>query len=171
MGHNIEAIVAKGPINEDKAREYKLAVAFEGDFVIVIVFSDSVLYWSDKLSLETESLSEELYDLCETTMHFARELGIGKFAYIKTDYFGGFGGQHAAIVEADGEIVVVKDINVALKEIGVVQHPGKDEFDSINLGEYRDTEYYYWNDKNNFALRVSNMIPGSIPDDFKWGWK
>lgn len=82
----------------------------------------------------------------------------GKLAYIETDYFGGVGSQSAILFEK-GFIKIKphktetywdeksssflhkpegdKAINIVLKELGVYKENGKDEFDSIRLGNYR----------------------------------
>ena len=56
-----------------------------------------------------------------------------------------------------------KSINDVLKEIDVKATHLADEFDTLNLGEYRATEYYYWH--NNIADKKENMIAGRIPKD------
>lgn len=66
---------------------------------------------------------------------------------IETDYFGGFGEQHATVYK-DGKVLPNNEwnpkhnkynpINLALKFMGLESDPDKDEFDTINLGNYRD---------------------------------
>lgn len=59
---------------------------------------------------------------------------------IETDYFGGFGEQSAKLYR-DNEILMNgtdnDPINQALKMMGVKAKPGMDEFDTINLGNFR----------------------------------
>jgi hypothetical protein len=74
------------------------------------------------------------------------------------------GEQAASLYQNEKLILENKTINEVLKELGVIREHSKDEFDTINLGEYRATEYYYW-DINNFADKKTNMIPGKIPKD------
>lgn len=69
---------------------------------------------------------------------------IGRMAYIEAEFFGGDGTEAHILVEEDGEVrtaIAESDaINVALKWLGV-QSGGKfDEFESVGLGRYRDTE-------------------------------
>ena len=80
----------------------------------------------------------------ETVSTFVAQLGAGKFAYVEAEFFGGVGGQSAAIWN-EGEVVfgpVVSEhaINDALKLLGVVKGEAQDEFDAIKLGAYRNTE-------------------------------
>lgn len=97
-------------------------------------------------------LSPSIYEI------LVQESRNGKLAYIETDYFGGGGSQSATLFKnsktkiqpiktetlwdektyryyhrPEGE----KAINVILKELGVYKEKGKDEFDSIGLGNYR----------------------------------
>ena len=72
----------------------------------------------------------------------------GKIAYIEADYFGGVGFQNA-IVWDNQETVFYEEnadwaINKALKFIGIVKDKDKfDEFDTVGLGKFRDTEAWY----------------------------
>lgn len=88
----------------------------------------------------------DLYDinglsdkLVEILSHYSLQAPI---AYIATDYFGGTGSQ-AATVFANGNIILppqwaeIGIINQALKLIGVISNKNIDEFDALNLGQYR----------------------------------
>jgi hypothetical protein len=165
MGHNIEAIIAKKPINEAKAAAYGLAVAYESDYAIVILFEDSIYYWSCKLDLDFLSIDEDFNEASETAFFLAAELGIEQYAFIRTDYFGGMGYQHALFMEKGALKSKENSINDALKKIGVVAKEGLDEFDTLNLGQYRGMEEYYWEGAQNFALRKVNMLRGKVLKD------
>lgn len=162
MGHHLHAIVGKNPINLEKIKSYQLAVAFEDDFVIIILEIESLCYWAEKLNLSTESESDNLDWACELVFYLASELGLQKYALVQTDYFGGMGEQFAALCENGKMITKEKKINEILENLGVKRKFNMDEFDSINLGEYRGTEEYYW-DTMNAASTKSNMIEGRIP--------
>ena len=164
MGHNICAIIGKRPINEETLKKYQLALAYEGDFAIIILNQDSVWYWADKLNLRIESESENIDWACGLIFHFAKEHGYKKYADIQTDYFGGIGSQCASLYD-DGIIITPdKSIDDILNLLGVQRIGSKDEFDVINLGKYRNSENYYWS-SDNWADRKSNMIAGRIPID------
>jgi len=164
MGHSICAIIGKRPVDEDNLKKYQLALAYEGDFAIVILDQDSVWYWAEKLQLNIQSQSENIEWACELSFHFAKELGLKKYAIIQTDYSGGTGAQSASLYEEGQLVMGDKPINDILRLIGVEKTKDKDEFDAINLGGYRDSEYYYW-DSNNWADAKPNMIAGRIPKD------
>lgn len=165
MGHAICALIGKKPINEDNAGKYQLAIAYEDNFAIVILERESIYYWGDKLNLSFESESSTIDWACELVFYFAKELGFEKYGIIQTDYFGGIGEQCASLYENGKIVVQEKSINEILCQIGVIKNSYKDEFDILNLGEYRSTEHYYW-DTENFADRKPNMIAGKIPKDF-----
>ena len=74
--------------------------------------------------------------------------GIGVyFLLVSTDYFGGFGEQYStlyATTENGYETITVyrgsNPINDSLKEYGIISDENSDEFDTINLGQYRNME-------------------------------
>ncbi|MYM28910.1 hypothetical protein GTP58_11305 [Duganella sp. CY15W] len=67
----------------------------------------------------------------------------GRIAYIEAEYFGGEGTQAHILIDKDGEVktaIATSDaINEALKWLGVPSGGKADEFDTIGLGRYRDT--------------------------------
>ena len=83
-------------------------------------------------------------------------VGIGDFIYIETEYFGGEGSQCAGVFK-DGKLlktyrqhsreinpkaswpkrVLNSPINSALRELGVIRNAELDEFDTMDLGNYR----------------------------------
>jgi hypothetical protein len=67
-----------------------------------------------------------------------------KVAYVEAEYFGGAGGQSAAVWEDGslvlGPIVAESAINQALRALGVLKEKAVDEFDALNLGQHRDTD-------------------------------
>lgn len=159
MGHNICALIGKAPINKDKVREYGLAVAYENDFAIVILDWDQMQYWGGRLGYSTESHSEDIDWDCELSWFWAKELGWPKFAIIQTNYFAGMGEQSACLYNNAIKVIADTNINSVLEALGVVPLPDKDAFDTINLGEYRNTESYYWT-THNAATNKANMIEG-----------
>lgn len=164
MGHQLNAIIGKMPINEERLRYYQLAVAYESGWAIVILDADSMWYWDEKLGISAIDDNESIRWVGPLVFHFAKELGMQQFAIIETDYFSGMGEQSASLFDATGKAVIAnKSINEVLKALGVEKTiTDTDEFDAIRLGAYRATEYYYW-DTNNFAAGKTNMITGSIP--------
>jgi hypothetical protein len=68
-----------------------------------------------------------------------RRLGF-PIALIETDYFGGAGQQKARVVHGQETPLETGKINAALKILGVLNTPDKDEFDVVGLGKYRTNE-------------------------------
>lgn len=64
-------------------------------------------------------------------------------AWIETDYFGG-AGEQSAILWKDGQKRRFRErgrnIDAAMKELGVVCEGGCDEFDTLGLGKHRSNE-------------------------------
>ncbi|RAV55934.1 hypothetical protein DIU36_16615 [Mucilaginibacter rubeus] len=165
MGHHINAIIGRAPINEEQAKTYGLALVYEAGYVIVILDWDSVFYWSTKLNLSCDSTIEDLDWDCELIHYFASQLNFTDYVLIKTDYFAGNGEQYASLYKNGFCCWHGHSINIALAGIGVKRNMEMDEFDALNLGEYRDSEYYYWDGEHNLALKRENMIAGKIFKD------
>ncbi len=107
-----------------------------------------------------EKIIEPYEEFTLKTKKIIKELSFyGKCAYIETDYFGGVGIQISEIwengvrinkplisydgvekQELEDVIVVENSINETLKNIGIKRHKGKDEFDTVRLGNYRSNE-------------------------------
>ncbi len=65
------------------------------------------------------------------------------YVYIETDYFGGCGEQLAYAFIANRKIKAKSKygpINEMLKLLGVEKEVDKDEFDTVNLGNYRSND-------------------------------
>jgi len=106
--------------------------------------------------LENKEKSEEIkwtelpHDILATT-HIPNVRAFGKnktIASISTDYFGGSGHQEAKLFvnnkkEYDNSSEfdwLERPINTVLKKMGIKSKDGMDEFDTINLGNYRSNE-------------------------------
>lgn len=160
--HCIRAFIGKKDIistfsdNWVKANPIALAQEFAMIFLTNELYDDIVELVDSKLDTEYSKyfdyLSPSIYEL------LIQESKNGKLAYIETDYFGGGGSQSAILFE--NEVIKIqphktetcwdeknysyyhkpegdKAINIVLKELGVYKENGKDEFESIGLGNYR----------------------------------
>ena len=87
--------------------------------------------------------------LATTHIPNVREFGKDKtIAKISTDYFGGWGIQEAKLFvnnkkeysKSGGQDMKLTPINDVLKMMGVVADSGMDEFDTINLSNYRSNQ-------------------------------
>ncbi|MEM7775914.1 MAG: hypothetical protein AAF732_09920 [Pseudomonadota bacterium] len=148
MAHNISALITRRPLDETSAGELDLTLIVTGDFVIVPLYSNHSDYWMEKLGIPREMYSDMPHDT-PITLEFARRLNIDCFALIQTEYFGGIGEQFATVYSGNHRMMDVTEggINDALRMIGVVRQDGMDEFDSMELGKYREFSTYfkaYW---------------------------
>lgn len=149
MGHTISGIVT--------------SFKYTGDLPnVVLVGNYHLIPFTSRYSKQyMDQVIQPFDELTFATRKYLKELSFkGKCAYIETDYFGGAGIQLAEVWENgeritetlfsyDGiespknreETTVVSDaINECLRTIGIYCHEGKDEFDSVNLGWYRDNK-------------------------------
>lgn len=102
---------------------------------------------------------------------------IKTFAEISTDYFGGMGDQNGnAWVDGIEIDLKIHSINNALKTIGVIKEnydnansrTGSDEFDTINLGNYRSYEdiELEWKSSNNITSGIEyKFLLKYLPSD------
>lgn len=145
MGHCIQAIIATSGIADRLQSAYpqlSRVVARQG-FVILPIdadFIDSVTEARPPQSTNTFML------LTDAFQDFLRELSrLGPVVYIETEYFGGVGGQGAAVY-SDGQVVIKPEwgesgpINRALAIIGVNRGPLGDRFSALGLDAYRSND-------------------------------
>ncbi len=149
MDYSITALVAKAPASQTEARKYDLPLFFHNDFVIVALNFVHADYWAEKLGLIDKSKKPIILD-CRVTHFFAKALGFKTYAIVDVDVFLGQKQHHAAVYEEGREIMptLANGINLALKLLGVECRDGKDEFHSIELGEYTSFDELfekYWN--------------------------
>jgi len=78
-----------------------------------------------------------------------KNFGLVVFADIYTDYYGGYGSQKAYLYQCNtNDSITILDegnINRILNKYGISKEGVKDEFDSINLGNYRTNESLIYN--------------------------
>ena len=154
MGHETDAFIGKMPINFDKVNLYGLAVALENNFAIVFLDEKHLLIWEERLRLNcrrSESNSEFEGELIH---FFAKEIGVSNYVIAKFDYefFGVL--YNNGIKEDKGEI------NFILQKLGVKLSDKQNEFDELNLNDYRLSEAFYWDGELNFAKHKKNVIQG-----------
>ena len=145
MGHCIQAIVVASEIADRLRAAYpqlRCVSARQGYMILPIDadFVDSVTGAQPPNSTDTFMLLTEAFG------HFLRELSrFGPLAYIETEYFGGIGGQGAAVY-AGREVILAPEwresgvINRALKQIGMRRRPFADRFMALGLDAYRSND-------------------------------
>jgi hypothetical protein len=144
--HSVTGLIAKPAILESFAREHALhpPIALAAGLAILplrdVDIDSIVVPPCDYDDEHPQYLSRQLIDLLRRTSHQ------GPLIYFETEYFGGMGGQGAAVFQ-DGEVTFgpqwgqIGTINQALRLLGVrVEPPADDEFDTVGLGRYRRTE-------------------------------
>jgi hypothetical protein len=145
MGHCVQAIVTTPNVADELRALYPQLprVAAQQGFVILPVdagFIDSVTearpaQSSEKFMLLTAAFNELLRRLSR----------FGPLAYVETEYFGGIGGQGAAVYSG-GETVMEPEwresgpINRALGLIGVKRRLHRDQFRALGLEGYRSND-------------------------------
>lgn len=154
MGHNINTLIGRLPINIDKVEKYGLAVAVESNYAIVFL-DDHLFHWSYILDLRYYADNEYLCFGNELVHFFAQEIGLKNYviAYLSSGFYGVLYNNAIQIVEGG--------INLVLKELGVNSNGLQNEFDQLNLDKYRHSEVYYL--RNEFKWEIpANVIVGHI---------
>ena len=139
MGHCVRAIIGvhkdmQRIENDWFAKEIKLPQGYG-----MIFLTDALL---DEIGELFESANEPSDPETITSFLLQEYSFHTKLAYIETDYFGGIGTQ-GGVLYKNGQICRKPHsgdgtINLLLRELGVWCAPTKDEFDSLNLGIYRE---------------------------------
>lgn len=144
MAHHITALVTAGPVDAAQAARYELPCFHENGFTIIGLNAWHSDYWAEQLGIPPRNYSDLSLDN-DVTRFFARALGLGRYALISTEYFGGIGEQHAAVYEAGQTLMPATSdgINAALRLLGVRRGLLTDEFDTVNLRKYRGFDHYF----------------------------
>jgi hypothetical protein len=144
MGHHISAVLLRGPFDEHRARSFDLKpIPLTAGLTLFPLTAGFCDHWAEQLGV-MGFVSERPLLNCRVVHRLMQEVAREPFfAVIETDYFGGKGDQAAAVYCGDREVMApaestVGPINAALRHLGVRALPGKDEFDTVGLGWFRD---------------------------------
>lgn len=142
MGHELSAIVARGPGNASAARRLGLALVEAGAFVIVPLIPGQAV----TAGPDDRRLSDMEAD-CPAHLRVAAELGFDRFALIQSSYFGGQGQQWATVYHGAERTMAARAglaaVNDALERIGVLPDAGRDAFETIGLGGMRHADLFF----------------------------
>lgn len=144
MGHNISAIIGRRNTIQKLADTWIDASVIELPQEFAMVFLTNTLIESieEFYHISDDFCCPELDSYSTIAEQLLQEFSFHtRLAYIETDYFGGVGTQGGVLYE-NGKIIIKPrsgegTINLLLKELGVMCIRGLDEFDSLNLGNYR----------------------------------
>ncbi|HEY7426084.1 MAG TPA: hypothetical protein VH682_17775 [Gemmataceae bacterium] len=144
MGHHISVVLLRGPFDEQRARSFDLKpIRLTPDIVLFPLEAGFCDHWAGRLGISGFVSDRPLLN-CRVVHHLMREVAPELFfAVIETDYFGGQGGQAAAVYRGDREVMApavgaVGPINEALRHLSIRASAGNDEFDTVGLGRFRD---------------------------------
>jgi len=147
--HDVKALVAKERWLREETATLGSAV------VCPLVQGFALVPITDSLAAELKAvpsggiapLGEMAPGLVEVALRTSQSTAV---AYISTEYFGGHGGQDAVAWlngdvifspkgEGYGDVWPNSAISQALRAIGVIANAGQDEFDTLGLGNHRET--------------------------------
>ncbi len=145
MGHCIQIFIGEINILENIASNWDAAniIPLKQQFAMIFLtnqFFDDI----EELADTKDTLNDDRFLLLTSAIWeqilqpYSKN---GMLAYLETDYFGGVGTQAGVLFENGERIEGPSDkegiINQILRKMGVCIEPGKDEFDSVGLGNYR----------------------------------
>jgi len=146
MGHFVTGLIATPTVLEAFSREHSLhwPVTLVGGLAILPLREADLNSFratpSDDEAGGFQHLSKQLLDQLRRSSHE------GPLMYFETEYFGGVGGQGAAVFR-NGDLIFgpnwaeVGPINPALKLLGISSEPpARDEFETVGLHLHRDAE-------------------------------
>lgn len=147
--HDVKALVAKERWLREETATLGSAV------VCPLVQGFALVPITDSVAAELKTVPSRgvppLADMASGLVEVALRTSEGTpVAYISTEYFGGHGGQDAiAWLNGDmifspkskgyGDVWPNSAISQALRTIGVIANAGQDEFDTLGLGNHRET--------------------------------
>ena len=148
MPHCITALILREPCDEHAAREWDVAaVPLRGGLRLVHIDHYYTAYWQARRG-ETGTLDvpsdfpgvfprERVVASLVTDLAGTARDALPPFALVMTDYFGGLGEQWARAYLRGEAVPSVRDINAALRVLGVEAAAGLDEFDTVGLADHR----------------------------------
>jgi hypothetical protein len=145
VSHNITGLVLAGPCEPRAVREWDVVEVRLGAGLSLVHLTHYVTaYWqarrgeAGRLDLPPEL--PPVFPRERVVLSLAAALAGTEdctFALVMTDYFGGIGGQWACVFTAGRRVGGLRDINDALRELGVQAAADQDEFDTVGLGLHR----------------------------------
>lgn len=141
MAHTLQAIIAKSGAFSFPLPQVLRVVRLDGGIDMIPLSTQALkvlgITFCPLTAEREEELPQTLLGLCE---QLSKQCVL---AYIETEFFGGAGTQGHAFF-SEGKAVgrpVVSDsaINDALRYLGVAKGETHDEFESVGLGQHRDT--------------------------------
>jgi hypothetical protein len=146
MGHSVTGLIAQEPLLRRFSERHRLHAPIkllQGLAILPLRDDDLDAF----IPAPQSGRAPDFIYLSEQLMAVLREASSeGTLLYFETDYFGGFGGQGAAVFQ-NGVCVLgpesagIGPINRGLRWLGVrVQPPAPDEFETVGLHRHRDAE-------------------------------
>lgn len=146
MGHCLQAIVAELKVADSICARFPELARVESSVGFSIIPIDSHFIDSVSQPGPPPVSDEEFMLLTGGFCEFLKQLSqLGSIAYIETEYFGGTGGQGAAVYDQGAEVKAPKwsaagEINTALALVGVPKSWFIDRFATIGLRAYRSND-------------------------------
>lgn len=144
MTYILQAFITKKSNHKILTDSYKKSIAVEiGHELSLIPFTTELFDEMNKMK-DSKPIGKFDYLTENIEVELLKQIGDIKFAYIEADYFGGEGGQIAIIWEKQKRTYLSEwgdwEINKVLKDFGTIAKDGKDEFDTVGLGQNRRTK-------------------------------
>jgi GNAT superfamily N-acetyltransferase len=160
MGHLVTGLISRPAVLEGFSRKHLLhgPIALRGGGLAILPLREIDLKPcqpspSDDKARVLQYLSKPLLD------ELGRASCEGPLIYFETEYFGGVGGQGAAVFQ-DGQLIFgpqwaeIGPINHALKLLGTrIEPPAQDEFETVSLHLHRDSEGWLRVDERDVEFR------------------
>ena len=156
MSHSIRAFIGHRDMVDSLAKKWlKTPIQLNQELSMLYLTDELFDDITEKIGLRDNPFSDIFSFLNSSIISVLEEYSQhGKLAYCETDYFGGAGTQAALLYEngrqksppilttdnygAEKAPVDKRAINKVLKEFGIKKTEGKDEFDSVGLGDFRN---------------------------------
>ena len=151
MPHMIIAIILQGDFKSDQADYFDLyPIPLTNTLTLFHIDFYYSACWQHQLRMKdylpVVNITEVFYPKEIVIAEIIKRTSLSsnpRYAIIMTEYFAGMGNQYANVFinDKNGD-EQVSTINQALKFLGVVAVPGKDEFDTVGLSSIRSQPEY-----------------------------
>lgn len=147
MGYRLEAIICREQLARLITDEYQSAKRIRlKNKLFLIPYTEE--FYDELNQFEKSADFEGFYLLNEKLFNYLLSKSVvDPVAYIEADYFGGVGQQSAIMVGDEKVILDVRagdseygPVNLVLKEFGIIRESNLDEWDTVGLLRYRDTD-------------------------------
>lgn len=138
MGYNLQTFICQQFDATALTKYYDQVISIDLEHGLCLIPMTGDLFDQINKDIPSANLNGFYYLTENIVSQVSSKIANIKFAYIEADYFGGKGTQNSIIWDK-GQTQLLGSINEVLINFGIKASQGKNEFETLALGRYRDT--------------------------------